>query len=424
MKRTTLLFLVVLLGGAGAASAWWSTRATTVPATVVHKAPLVQTLQFSARVATRSRVEIGSTLTGRVSSVSVVEGAQVRRGEVLLRLESEELNAALAQARAGERQALARLTGLRGSSRGVALAAVAQAESVLRAARADGQRTQELVAKGFLSEARLDDATRAVAVAQAQLDGAKAQSAATADRGSDIAQAESQLALARGSSAAAAARLAQAALLAPADATVLTREVEPGQIVQPGRALLSLALAGPVQLVAPVDERYLEQMRVGQTASVLADAFPQSRFPARVLSIAPMVDAQRGAIEVKFELPGQTPDFLREDMTLSVELETARREQVLVVPAGALRDVAADGRATVWVEREGRAARQPLRLGLHTLDAAEVLEGLNEGDVVLFGPGLVEGRRVRADTTAPLPAGGRRAAGEDAGSAVMNTMGR
>ncbi|WP_300454518.1 efflux RND transporter periplasmic adaptor subunit [Accumulibacter sp.] len=418
--------LAVLLGG-------WLVRAPSVAAFRLQAAPLVRSLQFSARVATLSRVDVGSTLTGRILEVAVEQGAQLRRGDVLARLETDELRAALAQAQAGERQAAARLAGLRSTGRRAAQAAVAQADSVLAAAQADWQRTQSLVAKGFLSVARLDEARRATEVARAQQVAAQAQQAANAEQGSDLVQAEAQLALATAATAAARARLAQAVLTAPADARVLARLVEPGQIVQPGRALFSLALAGPRQLVAQVDERYLEQLQVGQPASVLADAFPDRRFAARVLSISPLVDAQRGAIEVKFSLLPDAPAFLREDMTLSVEVETARRDSALVVPVDALHgDPAADS-AVVLVERDGRVEARTVRLGLRTLDAVEVLEGLRAGDTVLragSGGTLAAGSRVRpviaAESAPPLavPPGLRKGAHEDAGAAMSQAMGR
>ena len=388
-------------------------------------APLVRSLQFSARVATLSRVDVGSTLTGRVLQVAVAAGAMVKSGDVLVRLESDELRATLAQARAGETQAAARLAGLRSTGRSAAQAGVAQAASVLVAAQADLQRTQELIAQGFVSQARLDEARRALAVAQAQLDGAAAQRAAVAEPGADVAQAQAQLALATSARAAAAARLDQAVLRAPADARVLARAVEPGQIVQPGRALFTLALAGPLQLVAQVDERYLEQLQAGQVASVLADAYPTQRFTARVLSIAPLVDAQRGAIEVRFSV-AQPPAFLREDMTLSVEVETARREQALVVPADALRGDTSAGQS-VWLVRDGRVQARAVRLGLRTLAAAEIVEGLSAGDVVLLGPAPQPGKRVRPDTAAaPAARTGKGSKGskEDAGAAMSNAMGR
>ena len=406
----------------------WATRVPVVPATSVQAAPLVRTLQFSGRVATLSRVDVGSTMTGRVLEVAVAEGAHVTKGEALVRLESGELRAALEQAQASERQAAARLTGLRSTGRSGAQATLAQADSVLVAAQADLQRTRDLVAKGFLSEARLDDAQRGSAVARAQQAAARAQSAANADQGTDVTQAQAQLAVTASATAAARARLDQAVLSAPADARVLARLVEPGQIVQPGRALLSLALAGPLLLVAQVDERFLEQLQVGQVASVLADAFPNQRFSARVQSISPLVDAQRGAVEVKFSLPQAPPAFLREDMTLSIEVETARRDTALVVPASALRGDGSAATATVLVERDGRAEAREVRLGLRTLEAAEVLDGLAAGDTVLLGTTAKPGQRVRADLKTslarPSTQGARNATREDAGSALTNAMGR
>lgn len=358
-------------------------RAPRAEALLMQPGPLVRTLQFSARVATLSRVDVGSTLTGRVAQVLVREGAQVRADEVLVRLETDELNAALAQAVAAERQA----------------------DATLQAAQATLQRGRQLVAQGFYSAAQLDEAQRAVDVAVAQ-------------RGS-----------ARAAVAAARARLTQAVLVAPADARVLSRQVEPGQIVQPGKALLSLALTGPTQLVAQVDERFLDQLQTGQQAAVVADAFAGQRFAAKILSIAPVVDAQRGAIEVKFTLLQEPPAFLREDMTLSVEVETGRREQALALPLAVLRHAQGDT-AQVLVAVDGVALERQLRLGLRTLAAVEVLDGLRAGDAVLTGHELKAGQRVSVTPVAWQPGAATVAAAQradsagSAGSALSNAMGR
>jgi HlyD family secretion protein len=395
----------LMAGVAVLAAAWalWLRTPPTVPAVSVTSGPLVRSLIFSARVATASRVELGSTVTGRVREVLVDEGQVFQPGQVLVRLEESELRAALAQAQANEQAAVARLAGLRSSGRQSVTAAVAQAESVWRAASADLQRTQELVARGFLSPARLDDARRAVAVADAQRAAAEAQRSANDDSGTDVAQARAQSAQARAAVAAAVARLDQSVLRAPAEGRVLTRAVEPGQIVQPGRALLTVALAGPLELVGQVDERYLQQLQVGQAAQVVADAFPQAAFTARVRSIAPVVDAQRGAVEVKFAVVPPVPTVLREDMTLSVQVETGRRERALVLPMEAVSGDSAGEKVGVRIAVDGRVQERTVRLGLRTLDAGEVLEGLGEGDWVLLGPTPPVGARVRADVRAPDP---------------------
>lgn len=425
LKRRWLWGVGAVAVVAAAAVASVMLRTPEVDALTLQPAPLVRTLQFSARVATLSRVSIGSTLTGRVARVNVDEGAQVRGGDVLVQLETAELQAALAQARAGERQVEARLAGLRSTGRTAASAALVQAQATVRAAEADLARTRQLVTQGFLSEARLDEARRAVEVARAQQTGALALTRANEDNGTDVAQAQAQLAQARAATAAAQQRLLQATLLAPTDARVLTRGVEPGQIVQPGAALMSLALAGPTQLVAQVDERFLDQLLAGQKAVVLADAFAGQPFPARVLSIAPAVDAQRGAVEVKLALVKQAPAFLREDMTLSVEVETAQRERALVLPLRALRGSASVGTGNVLVVQDGRAQARPVRLGLRTLDAVEVLDGVRQGEAVLLGGELRDGSRVRPRAVAWTPGSvAPPASREDAASALTNAVAR
>jgi HlyD family secretion protein len=428
MTRRRLLAIAVV-AALLAAGGWWLTRPPAAAFVEVQAAPLVRTLQFSGRVATRSRVELGSTLTGRVERVPVQEGEAVHAGQRLLELDDREWRAALAQAEAAERQAGARLAGLRRGGRDGADAGVAQAEAQRAAAEAELQRTRDLVAQRFLSPARLDEAERAAAVARAQLDAARAQREALDAGGSDIAQAEAQLALARAASDAARARLAQAAVTAPADARVLRRSAEPGQIVQPGRALLTLALEGPLELLAQVDERFLEELAVGQTAVVRADAFPAQRFEAVLQRIAPLVDAQRGSIELRFGVP-QPPDVLREDMTLSLEVTTARRERTRVLPLAALRGAAPDAgpdadAAEVWVAVDGRVRARAVRLGLRTLQAVEVVDGVADGEQVLVGAAPPPGSRVRpVEGLAAAAAGAGGAGGGEAVSAMTQSMGR
>ena len=361
------------------------------------------------------------------------EGALVAAGATLLQLEDAELRAALAQAVATEQQSAARLAGLRSTGRSGAQAGVAQADSVLLAAQAELRRTQDLVARDFLSAARLDEAQRGVSVAQAQQTAARAQASANEDRGTDVLQAQAQVTVAQAATQAARSRLAQTVISAPADGRVLMRAVETGQIAQPGRALFTLALSGQLQLLAPVDERYLQQLQPGQAAQVRADAFPDQRFAAQVLSIAPLVDAQRGSVDVKFAVP-QPPAYLREDMTLSVEVETARRASALVVPLSALRGDAAaasagtgsgagSGAATVWLAQDGHVQARAVTLGLRTLDTAEVLHGLAAGDTVLLGAAPAPGARVQADPAAGAARSAKTSTG-DAGSAMTNAMGR
>ena len=356
---------------------------------------LQRTLQFSARVLTPARVDVGSTLTGRVARVPVQEGQDVPAGAALVALEDDELKAVLLQAQASLRQAQARIASQRLLAKPGADAALLQAEATRGTAERELARTRELVAQGFLSPARLDEVQRSLAIASAQRDAAQAQALANRADGPELAGIEAQHQAAAAAVQAASARLAQATLRAPAPARVIARDVEPGQIVQPGRALLTLAVNGPTELVAQVDERFLGQLRLGQQASVLADAYPLLPFKAVLARLAPGVDAARGAVEVIFTPVGSAPAFLREDMTLSVEAVTGERAQALVLPLRALRPGSAGGETRVLVLVGGRAAERRVTLGLRTLDQAEVTAGLAAGDTLLLDPQLLPGRRVQ-----------------------------
>lgn len=378
--------------------AWWAMPAS-MPGVVVQRSDLTRTLQFTARVETRNRVELGVTQTGRVLEVKVREGEAVRRGQSLIVLEQDEARAALAQAEANLAQSRARLSSQQSLALPSAQAAQAQAEATLQAAQAELKRTEALVAQGFFSQSRLDEARRAAEVAQAQRDAARAQWKANAGQGAEQAAARAQALAAEAAVQLARARLDQTTVRAPADGAVLLRAVEPGQIVQAGKALMTVSVAGPTELVASVDERFLSQLQVGQAAKVVADAFPQQPFDARVDRLAPAVNAQSGAVEVTLAVVPPVPDFLREDMTLSIEVVTGGRRGAQVLPLEAVRDVRAvpgGEQGTVMVVEDGRARPHNVKLGLRTLDQIEVLGGLEDGDIVLRDPTVAEGTRVRA----------------------------
>lgn len=363
-------------------------RGQEVEAIIVRPAPLVQSVVVSGRMATESRVFLGSTVTGRVEVVKYREGAQAKAGEWLVKLEDAELSAAARQAAAALRSAEARLESQRRLAAPVAQQALEQARSNAMTAERERERAESLFKQGFIGQSRLDELRRGAEVAKSQLRAAEAQSDAN-QKGAELEQAISRVAEARAAADLANARLAQTRVVAPADGLVLTRLVEPGQIVQAGTRLLEMSIRGPQQLIAQVDEKFLSQLKVGQVASVTADAFPNDKFAARVSSIAPVIDAQRGSVEVKFSLD-KPPAFLRNDMTLSIDVETARRDNVIAIPAEVLRD-----ESTVLVVTNGRAEARSLKLGIRTLSAVEVLEGLREGDAVVLDRALVEGTRVR-----------------------------
>lgn len=394
----------LLLAAAVAAGLWLGPRflfGPRVEATAVARRDFVQSVVASGHVETPHRVNIGTQVTGTVKRVPVAEGQAVRAGQVLIELENAEWSAALAQADAAVLQARARLRQLREVQAPVAAQTVRQAQVSLDNARAQRSRSTSLFQQGFVGQAALDDVRKAVDLAEAQLRAAQSQFDSARAGGSDDAMAQTALAQAMAGAAVARSRLVYATIAAPVDGTLIDRTVEPGDVVQPGKALLVLSPAGKTQLVVQIDEKNLQLLAPGQKAQASADAYPEGRLAAELAYINPGVDLQRGSVEVKLDVP-EPPAYLLQDMTVSVDIQVARRSQVVLVASDALRG--ADS-AQPWVLKvEGRRVRrQPVRLGLRGGGFSEVLEGLLPGDLVLSAKtiDIDHGSRVRATVAAP-----------------------
>src|SRR5690606_13549098 len=99
--------------------------------------------------------------------------------------------------------------------------------------------------------------------------------------------------------------------------------------------LLEIAHAGATEIEVPVDEKNLSVLLEGQTAMCIADAWPERPFAATVDYIAPAIDAARGTVTVRLRVE-PVPAFLRPDMTVTVNIETGRRERAVAVPNDAL----------------------------------------------------------------------------------------
>jgi len=393
IKRSLLIALVLAVAGFFLRDLILGKAVETHQAT---RSDLVQTVVASGRIMTPQRASVGAVVTGRVVRIPVEEGQSVKRGDVLIVLDDEDESASVAQARGAVAQAEARLRQLREVGLPAAEQALIQAQANFTQARQQHERAKELKAKGFVSQAALDDAQRNLDVAESQLSAAKLQVATNRPSGSDFALAQTALAQARANLGVAQAKLDQTVILAPVDGTLIARNVEPGNVVQAGKELMALAPEGETQVVVQIDEKNLAQLRVGQHALASADAFPRERFAAVLVYINPGIDALRGSVEVKLRVP-KPPGYLRQDMTVSVDIEVARSAGTVVVPADVVRDA---NSAQPWVLAvDGwRAQRRAVKLGLKGDGRVEVLDGVAPGDRLISASQATvrSGQRVRA----------------------------
>ncbi|ALF60965.1 efflux RND transporter periplasmic adaptor subunit [Psychrobacter urativorans] len=358
---------------------WW--QGPLLPSYSISSMPLVQTVVATGRVVAVSRTEIGSEVAGVVLERLVQEGEQVAAGDLLLVLSSDEVTAQV-------RQAEAALAELISSNRPQAAVDLVNAEVALAQATRNVERRRELVAISAISDEEMEQAIQAQAQARNNLENARLKAKALSSGG-----VEEDLLRAR--IAALQAQLNKTQVRSKVSGTILTRNVEIGDLVQPGQSLFTIALDGNTEIRVPLDERNLSRLAVQQQAIAISDAYPDKPFPVRISFIAPTIDPQRGTVEVRLAVD-PVPDFLRQDMTVSVNIETDRRAKALVIPNDALANVK-ESNAEVLLLRNGQVQRQQVRLGLRGLSASEVLSGLSAGDEILVDAtaSLADGARVR-----------------------------
>jgi len=387
-----LLGLMVLLLGA-ALLRWW--MGPQVQTEAVQRRDLLQTVVASGRVETPHRVDIGAQITGTVARVPVAEGQTVKAGDVLIELVSTELQSAKRQAELAVTQAQGRLRQLNDLQGPVVQQTLRQAQASLDTARASWQRNLALFEQGFIGRAALDESRKALALADAQVLSAQKQVASTQAGGAEHSLAVGAVAEAQANAEVVSAKARYAVIKAPVSGQLIGRSVEVGDVVQAGKVLMTLSPEGATQLVVQIDEKNLRLIALGQQALASADAYPQQKFKAQVAYINPGINAQTGAVEVKLDVP-EPVQTLRQDMTVSVDMEVARKPQALALQLSQVNDI--HGPAPwVWLLDAGHAVRRPVRLGLRGGAWVEVLDGLREGDAVIALPNaLREGQRVRA----------------------------
>lgn len=330
MKRIALWLLPPTLLMA-AAAAWWliDGRGQDVTLAPVRVGDAVELVYATGFVEAEHPVTVAARLTAPVRAVLVEEGAAVRHGQPLILLDDEEQRHGLQQATAQRRAALQ-----------------------------DERRTLTLFAKGWVTRAARDSAV------------------ATADS----AKAAAQIAE---------ARLNQMVVRSGMDGIILRRDVEPGDLAVPSRALMILGDPGRIRITATVDERDVPRIHPGQPALMSTDAWPGRVLHGHVREITPAGDPDQRAFRARIVTDAAMR--LPIGLTLEVNIITRHARRQLLVPRDAV------GNGQVWIVRNGRAHARPVRAGIAGTSEVQILSGLSQGEKVVTKPDgkLSENMRVR-----------------------------
>ena len=345
----------------------------------VVEQPLIQNVVATGRIISTSRAQIGSEITGVVLERHVTEGDRVEPGEVLITLRADDLAARVREAEAALQQ-------LQTSRRPQAMAALKQSQAQLEQTLREAKRRRDLYKTESISKEIYEKAEQALTLAQASEEQSKLLSESLKPGASE------ELILVERLNAARAA-LARTEIKSQVAGVVLTRDVAPGDVVQPGRLLIEIAKDGTTEVLIPVDERNLGVLALGQPARCIADAYPNRVFEAKINFIAPTVDPQRGTVDVRLTVD-PAPDFLLQDMTVTATIQTNKRDAAITLSNDLIKEPQ-NGKGVVWLVRNGTVTAQTVTLGLRGLSATEITEGIKPGDLVVLSAKAKLGERVR-----------------------------
>ncbi len=365
-RRWIWLAAVAVLGAA--AAAWYAQQphpvaVQTTPVVTTYPAQQYVVLNATGYVVAQRKAAIASKATGRLEWLGVAEGSRVKAGEIIARIDNRDVVAQEASAQAAVRSARA----LRD-----------QAEVELRDAVMQQKRNDDLVARGFVSQATAD-------TARWRTDRA---SAGVANAGAAIAVAEAN------------ARNAQIAvdftlIRAPFDGVIVSKSANVGDLVTPFSsavdskgAVVNMADMSTLEVEADVSESSLSRIKVGQPCEIVLDALPDARFRGRISRIVPTVDRAKATVmtKVQFERidPRVLPEMSAKVSFLSQEVTPDEEKPLTAVSPDALATRA--GKTVVFVVRDGKAIEVPVTPGMRVGDLTAIVGAAGAGDKAVLKP--------------------------------------
>jgi HlyD family secretion protein len=417
MNRKKLLIgtaVVVVLGGLAYANLRWERTPTTeVTVEKIARHDLEAIVSASGKVEPARQVNISAETMGRVVSLSVVEGQDVKVGQPLLEIDPRNLETAVQNREASLATARAMLDQTRTQ--------VENARVNLQQAKDTLRRSEGMWEAGLIAREQLERDQNAVKMRETDLVVSE-QSVKTQEQ--RIRQEQATLQSARND-------LTKVQMVSPINGIVTRRNIELGETAvvgtmnNAGTVLLTIADMGVIETEIEVDETDVPFIRVGQPARITIDALPNQTFPGRVTEVgnSPIQATGNAAtgratnFMVVVTIDGQVPN-VRPGFTCTAEITTATRSQALGVPIQAMtvRELVVDAQGQivpapappagssepvtqelqpgqsrkeiegVFVVRSGKASFVPVATGIAGERFFEVLNGLQEGDEVITGP--------------------------------------
>lgn len=331
-------------------------------------------LTASGYVVAQRQAAVSSKATGRLVFLGVEEGDRVKEGDLLGRVESEDVEAELARARAQQ---------------DVASGALGTAEALLKESQLQFDRVSDLLERKLVSQSDFDAAEAGLSVSKAR-----------------VLQAAAGIEAAKAAVRATMVAVENTRIRAPFDGTVLTKEADVGEMVAPfgsaqsaRGAVVTLADMQSLEVEADVSESNIQRVGLGHPAQIVLDAYPGQRYRGRVKKIVPTADRAKATVLTKVEFLDRDekvlPEMSAKVTFLEAEAGAEPAAAELVVPAQA---VLTNGEESwVFTVTGDLARRRTVETGDLRSGQIVIRSGLREGDRVITHPSAdwSDGQKVR-----------------------------
>jgi len=347
------LFLLLFLGY------WLILHRPSVAVIKVQQVDIQGEVRGPGTVQSKVPVAVSSKITGILEKLYADQGDLVKKGQLLAELDTAELKARLAAARAAQNRAQKDLARAR--------AILAKAQANLALAQSNYRRDQEVFKGGYISQAAMDTTSAALKVAEGETGEARA----------NVAASEAAVQQADAEARAAAATLDYARILAPMDGLLTVRKAEVGDTITPGVPIFKMVELDWLWVAAWIDETQIAALKEGQEAQIRLRS--GRIFPGTVVRLNKEADmvTREMEVDVKFSSPPE-PVVVGEEAEVAI---ATGRTRAIAVPWTAVEEQ--DGQSGVLVVEGGVVKFRPVKLGLRDRQQVAVEQGLKEGELVV-----------------------------------------
>ncbi len=408
-RRAWLLSLLPLLAAAALLYAWqpWqpSESGPRYRLAKLERGPLSAAVSASGTLSALVTVQVGSQISGQIQEIRVDFNSEVKKDQIIARLDPDTFESRVAQAEADLNAAESAAEVARGNLV-VRQAEVGKAQIALADAERNLERKRALVKQNFISAAELDGAQAALDTAREQLNLVRADLAVTQ---AQVGSARAQVSQRQAGLQQARLDLGRTIIRSPVDGVVISRNIDVGQTVAASfQAPVLFTIARDLRQMevnVAVDEADVGRVATGQKLRFTVDAFPGERFAGQVTQIRKSPVTNNNVVTYSVMARVDNPDLkLLPGMTASARILTEERQDALKLPNEALRfrPVQADGTPVklevrgreegpgipgrVWVLKEGKPSAVSVRLGVSDGKATEMLKGeLQAGQEIILG---------------------------------------